>query len=310
MTHTYDVVIVGGGAAGLSAALVLGRAKFTVVLLDEERQSNRVSHASHGVFTRDGEAPHDLYKKAHADLTRYKTVTTHRCKVTNITKVGNKFAVTAKGIDTLLAKKVILAQGVNMTLPAVEGLSELWGTKAWHCPFCDGYEYSDQKLLVIASADTIIHTSKLLPTWSKNLHWYCTEGELNHAAREQIEASGGVITSVVKSLFDDAQGVKAYFEDGSSDVFKAVVAGPSLEPRDTLAQSLGCTRSDQGTVARDDCGKTNVPGVYVAGDQTDIVQQVNVAVASGHKAAANIIEEISLELRQRELINFRDLHEN
>lgn len=302
----YDVVIVGGGAAGLAAANVLARARRRVIVVDSGDQNNQSSRAAHSVFGHDGKAPADLYAVAREDLLQYGFAQIVSDTVISINRSDSLFDVGLLASGDFEARMVLLAQGVSLNLPNIPGLTELWGAKVWHCPFCDGFEHSDKKLLVICDRAAMKHTATILPTWSRDLHWLCTDGSVDSDTEQMILASGGLFTPDVGSVHDKGDGVLVKFADGSSDTFDAVVAGPALSPRDNLADKLGCERTSENCVWRDDNGRTSVYGVYVAGDQTDIVQQVNVAVASGHKAAAKIVEELAMSDREEDLQAYDD----
>lgn len=297
--HTYDCVIVGGGSAGLAAAMVLVRARRSVLVIDRARQSNRVTRASHGVFCHDGALPEDLYATAREQLSAYPTYHFENNHVSTITCDNGYATLTTDTHDSFRSRSVLLAQGVDYELPTIPGLKELWGTKAWHCAYCDGYEYRDKKLLIIADTDSIEHTSVLLPTWSTQLYYACDKSQLKPDIATHITVAGGDFRQAVTRLSSSGTQVQAHFNDGTNELFDAIVVGPHITPADSLADALGCKRGDNGVVLRDDMGRTSTTGIYVAGDQTDIMQQVNVAVASGHKAAVAINEDLCHAKRNR-----------
>lgn len=288
----YDCVIVGGGAAGLAAAMVLVRARRTVLLVDRSHQSNLPARASHGVFAHDGAVPHDLYSEVREQLGHYPTYEYVQERITSIEPAGSAFSLSTENATTIHSRTVLLAQGVDYLLPDIPGLQELWGTKVWHCPYCDGYEHRDKKLLIIADSDAIAHTSMILPSWSTDLHYAIDASALKSEVAQRITSDGGKFYADVKQVINEVSGVSVLFTDGTREVFEAIVAGPDLSPVDSLADDIGCTRGEHGVVIRDEMGRTSISGVYVAGDQTDIMQQINVAVASGHKAAVGIHEDL------------------
>lgn len=301
MDNKFDVVVIGGGAAGLAASSVLARANRKTLLIDAGEQSNLASRASHGVFGHDDVSPQVLYDKARQQLSSYAAASYVNDTATDIEPEGGAFLVTTLSGKRYITRKIILAQGVKITLPDINGLSSLWGTKAWHCPFCDGYEYRAKKLLIIADRATIDHLSVILPSWSRDLHWSPLGQDLSTDTKSRILASGGALLGQVTKVSDTGPVVQAEFSNGSKQEFAAVVVGASAESRNELADKLRCRRTSEGVVERNDDGATTVDGVYVAGDQTDIVRQVNVAAASGHKVAAKIVEQLAHEDRLSEL---------
>ena len=289
----YDCVIIGGGAAGLSAANILARARRKVVVVDAGDQSNKASRVAHSVFGHDNESPNALYELASKQLQKYSVAQLH-ARVTAVVRGSDSYFHATLDDDTVLhARTVLLAQGVEYQLPSLPGLRKLWGTKAWHCPYCDGYEHRDQKLLVITEPDGVDHMSLILPSWSKYLTYAVDATTLTSDTLDRIRSNKGVIAPPVTRLRDTPTGVQAFFSEGIVAHFDSVIVGPTITPRDSLAQSLRCKRDEQNCIKRDEHGRTTRPNVYVAGDQTDIMQQVNIAVASGHKAAVAIHEDLA-----------------
>lgn len=267
--NIYDAIIVGGGAAGLSAATVLARAHANVVVIDNQMQSNGVTPATHGVFTRDGESPAELYRIARSQLSNYLSCEFKDGTVIELEKNGDNFVARLKDGAVIWAKTVLLAQGVQYELPEIPGLAELWGDKAWHCPFCHGYDSTDQNILVIGDTQKLAHLKQLLPRWTDKVDY------------QEI--------AKVTELKDSKEGVDVVFSDGLMKSYDGILAQTIPKPRDALADLLGCKRSKAGIILVDDLGKTSVSSVYSAGDQSSMMQQVNLAVAAGHKAGIAII---------------------
>lgn len=266
--NNYDVVIIGGGAAGLSAALVLVRAHRTVLVIDNNKQSNLVSSAAHGVFTRDGTAPQEMYDIARRQLLGYKDFSLNNSIVMDIKK-SNQFLVTLSDDVTVNAQSILLAQGVNYSLPNIPGLQELWGNKVWHCPFCHGYEATNKKVLVIGDESKLAHSKQLIPLWTSNAQFELIEN--------------------IQSVSDKDDGILVTYADNRTEAFDGIFASTTPLPRDSIADNLGCNRNAQGILVVDEFGKTNIDGVYAAGDQASMMQQVNLAVASGHKAGMAMV---------------------
>jgi len=261
----FDSIVVGGGAAGLTAAMVLVRARRTVLLIDSGAQNNlRTTHAG-GVFLHDGEAPSALYARALEQLRVYPTFTLLRGTVEGIEAVDGGFRVDSGQT----ARTIVLAQGVQFIPSEIPGLDALWGTKVVNCPFCDGYESRAMRVLGVGDEGWLAHMGGMLPTWIDDLSWS------DSAEIDRVE--------------DVADGVRVTYKDGRVDVFDRLFAQQTWTQRAALADSLGCERSPEDALVVDGMGQTTVPGVFAAGDQTGGPMQVNLAVGSGHLAGIGAI---------------------
>lgn len=268
--NTYDTIIIGGGAAGLSGAMILARAHRKITIIDNAQQSNLASSAAHGVFTRDNTPPSELYKLAKEQLLKYPTVGFIKGKAIKATKNDRLFEVQLENGQQLFARTILLAQGVNYKLPEIPGLQELWGKKVWHCPYCHGYESASKSILAILEADKTDHMKQLLPQWKVAVTY-----------REPSD---------IEQILDAPNGVIAKFKDGSSAEFDEIMAQTHHEQHDNIPEQLGCKVNDHGVLVVDNMHKTTVDGVYSAGDQSSAMQQVNFAVASGHMAGVAITQ--------------------
>lgn len=286
---TYDVVVVGGGAAGLSAALILGRSRRRTLVLDGQTPRNAPAAHAQGVFTRDGTSPLELLRLAREQLEPYGVEVVNQTAI-QARKEGTGFLLTLNDQTTVKAHKILLATGVKDLLPAVPGFRELWGKALHHCPYCHGWEVRDQALAVYGKGAEGYFKAKLLHNWSQNLI-LCTDGpagldpqQRDHLQHLQIE----VIEKPISHLVDAGghlQGIQ--FTDESFLHREAIFVSPGQEQHSTLPSQLGCQMDDSGIrVWVDAQGQTSVPGVYAAGDMMTQSQQVMVAAASGVQAAA------------------------
>jgi thioredoxin reductase len=267
----YDSIIVGGGAAGLAAAMVLVRGRRSVLLVDSGEQNNlRTTHAG-GVFLHDGEAPSALYARALQQLREYPTFTLLRDTVDSIEQLDG--VGSAEGAFRVssgqTAQTIVLAQGVKFIPSEVPGVDALWGTKIVHCPFCDGYESRAMRVLAMGDDDWLSHMRGLLPHWVDDLSWS------NSADIHSVE--------------DVEDGIGVRFTDGHSEVFERMFAQQTWTQRTQLADPLGCERTPEGALVVDGFGQTTVPGVFAAGDQSGGAMQVNLAVGSGHLAGVGAV---------------------
>ena len=273
---TFDCIVVGGGAAGLSAALVLGRARRTTLLLDAGGQSNRAAEHVGGLLGHDGTPPAELYARGRVQLEPYDAVEARDAVATAAARDGDGFAVTLEDGSTEHARTLLLATGLDYVLPEIPGVAEHWGRSVHHCPFCDGWEVRDKRLAVIASAPAVEHQEPLLHAWSDDV------------VRVEHRDVAGVRTDGTGRL----DGLLLH--DGGAVDCDAVFVQPDLRLRGTLHEQLGLDLTEQGIVAVDALRRASVPGVYAAGDAAVAPQQVVLASASGHLAATAIVRELVL----------------
>ena len=291
MNSTLDVVIVGSSAAGLSAALYLGRFRRRVIVFDTQKPANRFSNASHSFFTRDGVAPSDLVAIGREQLARYETVEIQNGEVSTIAPEGEHFMVTLADGSSYRTRKVLLATGLKDTLPAIEGIESFFGRSVFHCPYCDGWEQRDQPVAIINSGEASLHAAKLLRVLTDQLT-LCTNGDesFDQAARTLLnQLNIRLIEMPIQRLEGhDTQVESIVFSDGSKLACKAVFVRLTSTQHAALAEQLGCAMTDTGLVQVDEQGKTSVSGVYAAGDLANRMRQIIFASSQGAAAAIAI----------------------
>lgn len=299
METIYDCAIVGGGPAGLNAALVLGRARRTVVLIDDDRPRNRVTRESHGFITRDGVNPAEFRAIARDELARYPSVQVESAAATGVFKEGAMFRVqTAEGGD-YLARKIILATGLREKLPEVPGIGVYYGTSVFSCPYCDGWERKDEPLIVISETEHAFDLVKSVSQWSRDLV-LCTNG-YNVISEEQarkLEVRDIPVhrQKIAKLEGEEGRLRKVVFEDGSATSRTGGFVSPIWRHPVSFGESLGCRFTDHGGIEADDYGRTSVDGVFAAGDAALIVPaQLIVAAAGGSRAAIGVNVELTGE---------------
>lgn len=287
----FEVVIVGGSSAGLSAALVLGRARRRVLVFDDGKPCNRFSHASHGFLTRDGVNPAELLAIGREQLARYETVTLRNARVTAIAQGEGGFSIESDSGELVQARTVLLATGIKDVLPELPGIEVLWGASVIHCPYCDGWEVRDQPVAVYVTNATAFHRATMLRQWTDKLT-LCTGGEasLNDEQRAALARLGVLIIDqpVARLEANGDRLERIVFADGSTLDCVALFVSPKMEHRTPFAERLGCALTEQGYVQTDHLGRTSVPGVYAAGDLTSPLRSVANAVAQGSAAGAGI----------------------
>jgi thioredoxin reductase len=285
----FDVIVVGGGPAGLSAALMLGRCRRRVLVCDLAQPRNRQSRALHGYLTRDGVAPAELIELGRRELTPY-GVKLRSVGVTAACRTDDRFRVTLADGHEEEALFLLLATGVVDDLPLVPGFEDCYGRSVFHCPYCDGWEWRDRRLAVFGRGIDALKLALALKTWSADVA-LCTGGA-PVAARARIRLERNAIavrTDPIARLTHDA-GVLAgiVFAHGEPLACDALFFSSGQHPQSDIAVRLGCALTRHGTVKTGTLSDTNVPGVFVAGDASRDAQFIVVAAAEGVKAAIAI----------------------
>jgi thioredoxin reductase len=298
----YDVVIVGGGAAGLSAALVLGRARRSVIVLDNGHPRNAVVDASHGFVTRDGAAPAELLRIARAQLNEYATVSLLSATASTAVKRVDGFSVTTASGETYNGKRLLIATGVFDALPEISGLPERWGKSVFVCPFCDGWEVRDQPIGVYGKGRDAVDLAREIHGWTKDIVVCVESDDLQPHDRRWIEASGTRLkVGRVRAL--DGQGgtlSKLLVEGGEAIPCTALFVCAPLVQHSPLFRDLGCKIGADGLIAVNASACTSVAGCYAAGDSVTKHHQIVIAAASGAAAAIAVSCNL-LETEAREL---------
>jgi thioredoxin reductase len=293
----WHCVIVGGGAAGLSAALVLGRARRRVLLLDAGEQSNRPAHGIGGLLGHDGVAPGELYSRARAELARYPSVEVRDAEVTGASREEGCFALSTADGERFEAARVLLAAGMDYAVPDLPGVAELWGGAVFHCPYCHGWEVRDRALGVLGSF-AAAHRALLLRLWSADVV-LLTDGpaDLDADERARLERAGvSIVEHEVAGVRGRDGALEAVlFADGSELARDGLLVAAPPRQRSSLATDLGAELAERGSIDADQFGRTTVPGLYAAGDISSPMPQVAGAIADGSRAAAAINDDLLAE---------------
>jgi thioredoxin reductase len=285
----FDVLIVGGGPAGLSAALMLGRCRRSVLLCDLREPRNRRSRALHGYLTRDGIVPAEFNELGRRELPAY-GVEMRKVGVTGARKRKDHYRVALADGSEEQARFLLIATGVIDALPAIAGFEECYGRSLFHCPYCDGWEVRDQRLAAVGQGRHVARLALGLKTWSADVV-ACTNGtRLEPALRQRLVMNGVQMRTDRIVRLDHAEGALTGIAFISGDPLPrdAMFFTTSQHPQCDLAIKLGCALTSKGTVKTGTQCDTNVPRLFVVGDASRDAQFVVVAAAEGVKAAVAI----------------------
>jgi thioredoxin reductase len=265
-----DVIIVGGGPAGLAAGLTLGRALRSTLIIDSGEPRNAPASEMHNFISRDGTPPFELRRMARRELERYSTVEVRDARVVSATSVGDDgFEVMLADGTRERARRLLLATGLIDELPSIEGFGELWGRGVFHCPYCHGYEIRDQALAVLGAQTSAVQLALHVTRFSGDVV-LCTNGsdEVDADTRERLATNGVTIReeSIARVEGSDGHLGCIVFTDGAVLDRGAMFWSPRFRQRSDLTAQLGCTTFEDNCIEVNDLGLTSVPGVYAAGD--------------------------------------------
>ena len=295
--NEYDVAVIGGGAAGLSAALVLSRARRSVVVIDAGSPRNAAAAQMQGFLSRDGMPPTELLAIAAGEVAGYGGRLV-RGTVSAVEPHGHGgFEVTFDSEDPLLARRVLVTTGLHDEVPEIPGVRERWGRDLLHCPYCHGYEVRDQALGVLGGTPEAVQHALVVRQWSDDVVYFNHDGALTTTQHEQLVARAiGVVDGHVTSLVvedDRLTGIR--LANGTVVPRRVVFVRPTFVPSSSLLTGLGCATRDDGWVATDSTGLTSVPGVWAAGNAVNPRAQVITAAGEGSTAAIAINNDLVAE---------------
>lgn len=291
----FDVIIIGGSYAGLSAGMALGRALRRVVIIDSGKPCNRQTPHSHNFLTQDGETPKAIWEKARAQVEKYNTVNFYSGLATAGAKTDTGFSISTEAGNTFYANKIIIASGISDQMPEIRGFADCWGISVIHCPYCHGYEVRNETTGILSNGDMAFEFSKLIHHWTKDLT-LLSNGPADLTAEQKQKLQSHNIALVEKEV-EAIEHHKGYinhveFKDGSKLALKALYAKIPFVQHSEIPAQLGCELTEHGFIKTDAFQKTTVPGVYVCGDSCTMMRSVSNAVATGTMAGAMLNKEM------------------
>lgn len=300
MADSWDCVVVGGGAAGLSAALVLGRARRRTLVVDDGNQSNAVASGIGGLLGHDGRPPAELYDMGRQELVAYPSVEMRNGVVVGGLRDDDGYVLDLSGGHHERTRRVLLATGMQYRPPDVPGLAELWGRSVFHCPFCHGWEVRDQPLAVFGRGDRAVHQALLLRGWTDDVV-VLTDGpaDFTQDDRARFAAAGVSVDErpVAELVSEQGELAAIAFRDGTRLRRRGLLVAATLHQRSSLAEELGAVAGNATPLAADPIDidammRSTATGVFAAGDVSAAMPQVASAVAAGSLAATAVVQSL------------------
>ncbi len=306
-----DVIVIGGGPAGLNGALMLARSRRSVVVIDSGQPRNAPAEAIHGLLGRDGMPPSELLRIGRDEVRSYGGEVIDG-EVVTAERDGDLFAVILADGRTLHARRLLVTTGLADRLPDVEGLEGHWGHEVIHCPYCHGWEVRDHVIGILRTGPVAMHHALLFRQLSDSVVFFTNGAEMEEEQLEELAARGikvvdGVVTAVAEH---DGAFAGLRLEDGRVEACDVVAVATRLEARAAFLSQLGLVAEEHASgigqhIPADGTGRTAVPGVWVAGNVTDLMGQVGGAAAAGAMAGAQINADLAREETERAVAEYR-----
>ncbi len=295
----HDVIIIGGGPAGLSAAMILGRCRRNILVFDTGQPRNKKSKAMHGFLTRDGIKPDNFLEMGRAELKRYDIEVVSK-EIVTASIDSDLFIVEDKNGEKYISKKLLLATGIVDNLPEIDGIHNFYGTSIFHCPYCDGWEVRDKRIGVYGRGKKGFELSLSLKTWSDDILLF-TDGDNDFNETEMAELHANKIKVHTEKLvrFDGTNNVLSaiQFSNGNRIPCDAIFFCNGYRQHSDIGYQLHLNFSDKKVILTDQYQETGIPGLFVAGDADKDMHYTIIAAVEGAKAGTRINMELQKEMR-------------
>jgi thioredoxin reductase len=298
MQESYDVIIVGGSYAGLSAAMSLGRSLRNVLVVDSNKPCNAPTPHSHNFLTQDGSTPSEIAKLARKQVSVYATVKFENDVATKGVKTPNGFMISLSSGKNVLAPKLIFATGIKDQLPDIPGFHECWGISAVHCPYCHGYEYKTKRTAILSNGENTMHYAMLVGNLTRDLTILTNgTGEFTPEQFQKLEQHQIPVIEIPVVEIEHSNGHinRVVLGDGRKLAFDALYFKPPFAQHSDIPVELGCELTEQGHLKVDALQKTTVEGVFACGDNSSAMRAVANAVATGNFAGVVVNRELTME---------------
>lgn len=294
----FEVIIIGGSYAGLSAAMALGRSLRNVLIIDSGFPCNRQTPHSHNFLTQDGEKPGVIAAKAKAEVLKYSTVQFLNGLAVDGKKIEGGFIITTQAGEAFQTKKLIFATGIKDSMPNIKGFAECWGISVVHCPYCHGFELTNQKTGILANGSRAVHLASLVNNLTKDITIFTmgnadfNSSDLAKFNQHHIEI---VETPLSQIQHENGQLSNIIFDDGSRLNYDALYAAVPFTQHSDIPHSLGCELTENGYISIDNFQNTTIKGIYACGDNAAMMRSVANSVYSGNLAGAMVNKELTDE---------------
>ncbi|WP_031427672.1 NAD(P)/FAD-dependent oxidoreductase [Flavimarina sp. Hel_I_48] len=297
-TKNFEVIIIGGSYAGLSAAMALGRSLRKVLIMDSGQPCNRQTPYSHNFITQDGVPPAEITTIAKEQVLKYNTIDFVSDLAVSAKKNKNGFSVTTQSGNIVTAEKLIIATGVKDIIPKITGFEECWGVSMIHCPYCHGYEVRNKRTGILANGERAFHLASLVNNLTDHLTLLTTgKADFTSEQMEKLEAHHIAIIETEVSALEHQDGYlqKVIFNTGEKEGFDAIYAGFPTTQHSDIPVSLGCELTEHGHIKVNEFQQTIIYGTYACGDNSTVMRSVANAVANGNLAGAMVNAELTKE---------------
>tara|TARA_R110002049_G_scaffold68949_7_gene178656 strand:+ start:590 stop:1591 length:1002 start_codon:yes stop_codon:yes gene_type:complete len=294
----FEVVIIGGSYAGLSAALTLGRSLRNTLIIDAGKPCNRQTPYAHNFLTQDGSTPSEILEVAKRQLSRYDSIEYYTGHAISGKRILNGFEINTSNGDVFKARKLVFATGIKDIMPNIEGVSECWGVSVVHCPYCHGYEIQNMKTAIIANGDKAFHLASLINNLTREIT-ILTSGTKDFEEDQLEKLDQHNITIIEKEIraieHENGYLEKIVFEDGSSEIFENAYVSIPFELNSMIPVELGCKLTEHGHLEVNFLQKTTEEGIFACGDNSSMMRSVASAVNGGNITGAIINHELTQE---------------